>query len=139
MPNSVTNQLRRMGWSPDVIASATVNGKPLTEAIAIAKPKHSDGMNKWERLFAADLAALQREGVVACWYFEAVKLRLARKTFYTPDFLIVYADGRLRFVEIKGHLRDDAAVKFKLAREKFAFAEWSMLTIKGGHFVPMNI
>jgi Holliday junction resolvase RusA-like endonuclease len=32
MPNSVTNQLRRMGWSEEAIARATIDGKPATKA-----------------------------------------------------------------------------------------------------------
>ena len=36
MPNSVTKQLRRMGWSDEAIARAKIDGKPVNQA---DKPK----------------------------------------------------------------------------------------------------
>lgn len=50
--------------------------------------------------------------------YEGIKLRLARATFYTPDFLVVYAD-RIELHEVKGHWEDDARVKWKTAAEMF--------------------
>ena len=55
------------------------------------------------------------------WMFEPFKLRLAIKTFYTPDFLVVTADDLLEIHEVKGFVRDDAIVKLKVAAEKFPF------------------
>jgi len=128
-----------MGFKPDQIATATINGKPLSEAEPKAKSMAHDGMNKTEERFAAELDAMQREGAIVEWKFEAIRLKLAHRTTYTPDFFIRYADGRLRFVEIKGFLRDDAAVKFKLAREAYPWAVFSMLRRVGGEWKPVNI
>ncbi len=89
-------------------------------------------MNKWEALFAQRLEIEKRERKVIEWKFEAVKLRLADRTFYTPDFMVVLADLRLAFYEVKGHLRDDAAVKFKVAAETFPQFTWTMFRYKGG-------
>lgn len=78
-------------------------------------------MNRLERDYAAHLHALQIAGEVYEYQFDAVKLRLADKTFYTPDFLIMLADGTIEIHEVKGHWEDDARVKIKVAAEMFPF------------------
>lgn len=54
-----------------------------------------EGMNKTERLYAAHLEALKRAGTILGWAYDPVKLRLAAATFYTPDFLVIGADGAM--------------------------------------------
>ena len=81
---------------------------------------NAKGQNKTEARFDAVLADLVREGCIESYAFEPVKLRLAGNTTYTPDFLVV-AD-RIIFVEVKGHMRDDAAVKVKVAAELHPWA-----------------
>lgn len=78
-----------------------------------------DGMNKLEAAYAAELDLLLRAGEIRSWAFEAVKLRLAAKTFYSPDFLVVAKDGSIELHETKGHMEDDAAVKIKVAARLF--------------------
>lgn len=136
---TLASDLKALGFKPNQIATATCNGKPLSEAEPKVKSMAHDGMNKTEELFAAELDALQRAGVIVEWKFESIKLRLARKTFYTPDFFIRYTDGRLAFTEIKGFMRDDAAIKYKLAREAYSWAEWRMLRRVKGTWQAVNI
>lgn len=50
--------------------------------------------------------------------FEGLKLRLATKTFYTPDFIVTTPDG-IEVHEVKGHWEDDARVKIKVAADQF--------------------
>jgi len=81
-------------------------------------------MNKTEAAYAARLALLQRAGEIQSFRFEPIKFRLADRTFYTPDFMVVMGD-EIQFHEVKGgYVEDDAAVKFKTAAEmypEFAF------------------
>ena len=90
-----------------------------------------DRMNKWEREYAQQLEARRVVGEIVWWGFESIKLRLADNTFYTPDFAVVVADTvaptPIQFIEIKGFLRDDANVKFKVARETYPWATFMML------------
>ena len=137
MANSVTEQLRRMGWCDEMIGRAMIDGKPVSEAVAKSKVKPE--MNKTEALYALELDDLKRNGVVSEWWFESIKLRLAKRTWYTPDFFVLFSDGRMSFVEIKGFLRDDAAVKFKTIREKFSWAEFVMIRRVKGLWVSVNI
>lgn len=72
-------------------------------------------MNKTEAAYAAFLDTLILCKDVLWWKFEAVNLRLAEKTFYRPDFLVLKADGALECHEVKGHWEEDARVKIKVA------------------------
>jgi len=94
------------------------NGK----LIAKARPRHEPGvMNGTERAYAEHLEVRRRCGEIQWFDFEGIKLRLAKATFYTPDFLVVAADGSLEVHEVKGFWEDDARVKIKVAAEQFPF------------------
>ena len=72
-------------------------------------------MNGLERDFDERLAwALCVNRIRHC-SFEAIKLKLAGGCWYTPDFFVLDAAGRMWFVEVKGFWRDDAKVKVKVA------------------------
>ena len=78
-------------------------------------------MNKTEAAYAQRLELLRRAGEILWWEFEAVKLKLAPDTFYSPDFAVMSADHVLEMHEVKGFWRDDARVKIKVAAELFPF------------------
>lgn len=82
------------------------------------RPASPGRMNKTEQAYAAHLALLQRAGEIADYRFEPLKLRLADKTFYTPDFAVVRADC-LELHEVKGFWEDDARVKIKVAAAQY--------------------
>jgi hypothetical protein len=79
------------------------------------------GMNKTEQAYADRLEAMRRNGFVLWFEFEAIKLRLADNTFYTPDFTVMAHDGVIEFHEVKGFWEDDARVKIKVAAKLFPF------------------
>ena len=76
-------------------------------------------MNKTEERYSCELEARKRAGEVLWWAFEPVKLRLAEKTFYSPDFMVVLADSTMELHEVKGHWEDDARVKIKVAAQSY--------------------
>jgi len=91
-----------------------------------------DRMNKTEAAYAENLEAKKRAGVIVDWKFEAVKFRLADRTFYTPDFFVINPDT-IELIEVKGFWRDDARVKIKVARQMFPWFEWTAVqAYKGG-------
>lgn len=110
----------------------TIVGKPK----AVGRPRQqSGGMNKTESLYAFDLKARQSSGEIAWWGYESIRLRLAPNTTYTPDFLVMLNDGSLELHETKGGLiRDDAVVKFKVAREMYWMFRFRMFQKSGGEF-----
>lgn len=87
---------------------------------ALGRLKTGD-MNKTEEAYSRTLNARMSGGEVAWWKFEAVKLRLADNTFYTPDFAVMLADGRMEMHEVKGFWVDDARVKIKVAASLYPF------------------
>ena len=78
-----------------------------------------DGMNKTEMRYAYHLNDLQLAGKVLTWMFEPFSLRLAKKTFYRPDFMVVTDERLIEIHEVKGHWEDDARVKIKVAAKHF--------------------
>lgn len=92
-------------------------------------------MNSLEARYAVEVLDRGLEdGTVSRWLFEPFRLKLSSKTFYTPDFMALMADGTLSFREVKGFLREDAAVKFKWAREAYPFFEFKMIGRKAGQW-----
>ena len=72
-------------------------------------------MNGTEARYAKHLDRRKLLGEIAWYWFEEMKFRLADKTWYCPDFMVMHADGMLELHEVKGWMMDDAAVKLKVA------------------------
>lgn len=97
-----------------------------------ARGRVRDGkQNKLEAAYDQHLALRKAAGEVLWYAFEAVKLRLADNTFYTPDFAVMLADGSLEIHETKGFWQDDARVKIKVAAEHFPFRFFGVKRVKG--------
>jgi hypothetical protein len=128
---TITDQLRALGLDDARLAATLVDGKPLAD-VERRKARPADRMNKWERGYAWHLDDLKKRGVVKWWRFEALKFRLADRTWYTPDYTVGMADGSMVVVEVKGFRREDALVKFKVARETHPEYRWMMLGKEAG-------
>ncbi len=76
-------------------------------------------MNKLEASYAQELEARRAAGEIEWWRYEGLTLRLADRCRYTPDFVVLLANGELECHETKGFMRDDALVKLKIAAEQF--------------------
>lgn len=98
--------------------------------------RHVNGkMNRTEAAYAAHLDLMLRGGLIARWDFEPEKLRLADRTFYTPDFRVVMPDGMICWHEVKGFLEDDAAAKLKIAAEQHDLYQFFVVRKRGlGHW-----
>lgn len=97
------------------------DGTPITLKGRGRAPHVPGTMNKTEKAYADELRTLQAAGAVLWWAFEPVKLQLADRTYYTPDFLVMLADHSLECHEVKGFWEDDARVKIKVAARLFPF------------------
>jgi hypothetical protein len=85
-------------------------------------PFPADRMNKTERAFHDQhLKLLVAAGDAIAVGFQRLKLRLADRTWYTPDFDLVLPTREIEIYEVKGFMRDDAAVKLKVAAEIYPF------------------
>ncbi len=92
------------------------------KAIATQRKKLGE-MNKTEAAYYQHLQNKLQSGEIHLIKYEAIKLRLADKTYYNPDFLVVLADMTIELHEVKGSWKaphqEDARVKIKVAAEQF--------------------
>jgi hypothetical protein len=91
---------------------------PITAVCSLSRPR---GMNKIERRYSEHLELRRRAGEIVWWGYESIKLRLATRTYFTPDFAVQPPIGRLEIHETKGFWREDARLKMKTAAELFPF------------------
>jgi hypothetical protein len=114
---------------------------PIAQLVGGARNSHRDlgrlgggQMNGLEKRYAAHLDVLRHAGDVLWYRFEGMKLRLADRTFYTPDFAVIVAGGALEMHECKGFMEDDALVKIKVAATQYPFTFRLVRKAKGGSF-----
>lgn len=110
------------GGAPATDTSHPPFKMPANEAGYLALGRLPAGtMNKTEAAYDAHLWEQRHAGAVLWHKFEAVKLRLADKTFYTPDFAVLVKSGHIEMREVKGFWQDDARVKIKVAASIYPF------------------
>lgn len=134
---SFLERLRERGWKESPSGWVPpLPGTSLKEvtSVRVKKVRHTgEGMNSLEARYVYEILEEEmRSGDIQCWFFESFRLRLAPKTFYTPDFMVIKKGGAVAFKEVKGFLREDASIKFKLAREIYPFFEFEMWSRNGG-------
>lgn len=84
-------------------------------------------MTKLERAWANELELRRHAGTITRWMFEPFKLRLAKGTTYSPDFLVVL-ETHMQVHEVKAHWEDDARAKWKVAAA--AFPEFEFIAVR---------
>jgi hypothetical protein len=142
MPNAKKNFLARLrdrgwkespaGWLPPPPGKST---QSLPRVVAKPPRPKREGMNALEARYAVEVVEQEIEsGQASSWFFESFRLKLGPKTFYTPDFMVIMADGTVSFREVKGFLREDASVKFKWAREQYPIFDFKMVTRRSGQW-----
>lgn len=110
------------GASLSVDVSAPPFKLPPNQAGAFALGRLPAGqMNKTESAYAQHLELRRHAGEVLWFKFEGIKLRLADRTWYTPDFIVLPRSGVLEVHETKGFMREDANVKIKCAAAIYPF------------------
>lgn len=121
---SVGEALQRIAASGEAAASVALDG----ETVPVLPSKHGRGvrrvpgeMNDTERAYADYLNVRKQAGEIIGWWFEPVTWKLARRTTYTPDFMVMLSSEEIEFVDVKGFMEDDAAVKIKVAAAMFPF------------------
>ena len=132
------------GWTADHLAKIGLDRKRTHERSSIiarvsrSRPHLPGRMNKTECAYADYLERLKIGGQISDWKFEALKLRLADKTFYTPDFMVVMPDGTIELREVKGFWEDDARVKIKVAAAQFPFRFIAVKKNRAGSWMMEN-
>ncbi len=104
--------------------------------------------NRTETLYENNvLFASKVAGEVLDWWFEAFTVRLThpesgQPATYTPDFMVLSADGTVYMDDVKGSGPDDPAaiVRIKCAAELYPLFVWRLAKQqKGGGFVVTRV
>lgn len=91
-----------------------------------------DGLNKTERAFKEWLE-ISGFAYLEKIHVQAITLRIANGCRYTPDFIVQSVRAGLVAYEVKGFMRDDAAVKLKVAATAYQWIKFNLVTRgKGG-------
>lgn len=133
-----------MRWTEDqlahYLATKGVAGSPNladTRSPPFALPEATatipaPDLNKTEQAYADTLEMMRRGGTVKWWRAKPLRLILADRTTYEPDFGVVADDGGFELHEVKGFWRDDARVKIKVAASIFPFRFFAITKRKDG-------
>lgn len=111
-----------------------------------AKGRMKSGqMNRTEKAYADWLEAEKHAGRIMAYWFEHIKLKIADNACgYTPDFMVMRADGVIELHEVKGSLRifqEDAKVKAKVCADMYPFpvkVVWPRKKKDGGGWEEMT-
>ena len=82
-------------------------------------PTTSRGMNKLEQRWAEQLEIERAAGEIRSWRYNSIRLKLADGSWFKPDFVVICADGSMRIDETKGHWREAARVRIRVAAELY--------------------
>lgn len=112
LPGKVSDTVRRL--NPNIFGGAPVP-TPTHTGTSTLRQKSGPKLNKLETMF---LEVLQNRNPEAKIHCQSVTLVLGNGVRYTPDF-VAKIDGTMNAWETKGFMRDDAAVKIKVAAGMF--------------------
>lgn len=85
-------------------------------------------MNKLETAYSQLIELERLAGTWQWWAFTPFKLRLAAGAWYTPDFALLDPLGKLVIHETKGHWREAAKVRIKVAAELYPMFRFVAVT-----------
>jgi predicted Ser/Thr protein kinase len=112
-----------MNWSQAdvdaVYARRKAEAEGYVKLLPADKPKR--GMNKWEAAYADHLEMRKRAGEIEWYAFEWIRLRLADGAWFKPDFFVFTNEGEIEAHEVKGHFREAAKVRLKVAADRYPF------------------
>lgn len=107
------------------------DGMPITTAAVVRKRE----MNRLERRFTIDILSLQQAGGLIQWFeFEPIRLRLGGSAFYKPDFIVIDGIGQVLAYELKGHWREAARARIKIAAARFPWIKFVAVKLRAGRW-----
>lgn len=126
--------VRRRILEASVAKPETVK-RAIEPRLLVSTSTDVDKLNKTERAW---YAYISRQG--HAWVgVQNVTLKLGDDCRYTPDFVVVTADGLAIAYEVKGFMRDDAQVKLKTAARQFPWFKFVLVKMTKGQFTQEEI
>lgn len=84
-------------------------------------------MNRLER----DWAIILKMGECKRAVWQGARLRLAKGTYYTPDFMVITKEDLIEFHEVKGFMREAARVRLNTAASLYPEFQFRLITRTG--------
>jgi hypothetical protein len=114
-------------------ASRQLEGKPAAIPAVVSTGKKrlrqsSTGLNKTEAAYLEHLRGGYPGGQI---YTQAITLKIGNGVRYTPDFVIIDKPS-VTACEVKGFMRDDAAVKVKVAASLYPWITFFLVSKRKG-------
>jgi hypothetical protein len=109
---------------PPTQTAAAMLGNPTVIIRQSTKPK----LNKTEAAFLESLEHTGHDTI----HVQAITLTLANGVRYTPDFVCTTTGGSVYAYEVKGFMRDDAAVKIKVAAKEYPWISFCLVVKRKG-------
>jgi len=114
---------------PKVLALAKCEQLVEVAAVNMPKPKpakriRQDSKPTMNKLEQAWFEKIKQDLFTAKVYVQAMKFKLCNGVTYCPDFVVVQHAGHMICYETKGFMRDDAAIKIKMAAKEFPNFTW---------------
>ena len=96
------------------------SSKPSRRFARARKPNPGGQVvSKLERDYGEFLEIQKARGEIVDYKHQPLKLRLADKTYYNPDYSVHRTDDVIELVEVKGFWEDMSRVKVKVCAERF--------------------
>lgn len=135
---------RRMAANGNIIAPATTGAFRVPFTITAAPPPAigrlpKPEMNSTETAYSQYLDLQQKAGEIVYYKFEAITIKLGPDCRLTPDFLVMYPDGRLALHDTKGTTK--IKVGKKAGGTKFYAEEDALVkarVVAGNFVIPIS-
>lgn len=138
-PPAVQAQIKQQLGSVQHPKTIRLAEAEVSAAKPILRQQRGDQLNKLEKAFLGHLQAISSGDYI---HAQAITLKLANGVRYTPDVLL-YTDGPdghgVIAYEVKGFMRDDAAVKLKVAASLYPWIKFILVWRKAGEWQYQQI
>jgi len=106
--------------------------KGVTPPPKVSASNENAYKSKTEEAYAALLQARKLAGEIQRWDYEAERLALGGGAWYKPDFRVILPAGEVEFHEVKGHWREAARLRIKVAASIHPYKFIAIKKAKGG-------
>jgi len=129
--------LAQMGMT--VVNGVAVPIEYSTSSSVKAPSERSPYRSKWEAERAEMLTMLKVVHKIRDWRHEGIRLKLANGAWYKPDFMVWHNDGLIEMEEVKGHWREAARIRWKVAIAQYPMFGFSLWTKQRGVWASVEL
>lgn len=118
------------------IRAAIATSKARARGRAVPTERYA---SKLEAEWAQHLELQRRAGAIYHWAYEGMRIKLAGGAYYRPDFFVLTPELVVEFHEVKGHMREAAHVRIKVAASQHPWFKFTLVRKVGGHWETTEV